>query len=130
MKEDDLDVDCLKWKYKNLECKITRNDYGCWCGYVTIPKGHPWLNDNINYPDIDSNVHGGITYLSNEIVGFDCSHCCDLSPKGISKPFEEIEAMFNPHLKTETPTYKNMDFAIKHTEILANEVIESFVKKC
>jgi len=61
------------------------------CGYVCIPKEHPWYSRQHDY--IDVRIHGGLTFsgyvTSKDLdrrawpcegywVGFDCAHCFDL----------------------------------------------------
>jgi hypothetical protein len=55
--------------------------YGAVNGYVKIPAGHHW--HGLDYDDIGVDVHGGLTYGSeNGWVGFDCLHCGDVWPDG------------------------------------------------
>jgi len=49
-----------------------------YCGYVQLPKDHPDFNKNTE--DLELNIHGGITYASDGLFGFDCHHLNDLSP--------------------------------------------------
>jgi hypothetical protein len=59
-----------QWEYQKKDgstylLRMARNDFGCWCGYVGLPKGHPcfgmWYDDiHEKYPDLQ--VHGGLTY--------------------------------------------------------------------
>lgn len=73
---------------------------GHWCGYVGVPRDHPYYGKNNN--DCDVSVHGGLTFSDKctpgpeseticHIVdvgedddvwwlGFDCAHAFDLSP--------------------------------------------------
>lgn len=57
------------------------------CGYVVIPKSHPWHGKDYDEIDDKVQVHGGITYgqfekdYGNEYrIGFDCAHLGDLVP--------------------------------------------------
>lgn len=57
------------------------------CGYVRVPKGHPWHGKDYN--DIEVSVHGGLTFAEKDMpcgkggaddgywVGFDCAHFRD-----------------------------------------------------
>lgn len=89
--------DRKEFKYEGFDCLIQRAKVtGSLCGYVAVPKGHPWFEKSYN--DIEADVHGGLTYAnhcSGHIchksddnsddkvwwVGFDCAHAWDLSPK-------------------------------------------------
>ena len=71
------------------KCTVWRHPtFGHLNGYVAIPKGHrchggtyDWLND------MAVDVHGGLTYSDLDkdtgewVVGFDCGHGGDISPK-------------------------------------------------
>jgi hypothetical protein len=56
---------------------VKSNAIGYRCGYVDIPKGHPWFGNT--YPDVD--CHGGITFAKSVDdfwrIGFDCAHLGD-----------------------------------------------------
>ena len=62
-------------------CVIKRTSLGYLCGYVQIPRHHPWYcHKDLNV----QNVHGGITARgigydlglddANYYIGFDCAH--------------------------------------------------------
>ena len=96
--------DKVQWQdpATGLACLANRNYAGAWCGYVGVPKGHPWFEKNYN--DVDVEVHGGLTFSSGcdtsedipeghgichvvepgepEVwwLGFDCGHYQDLIP--------------------------------------------------
>ena len=69
---------------------IWLNHFGAHCGYLGVPKSHPWFGKDYN--DLDVEVHGGLTYANGapdfpyatglEIwwVGFDCGHFMDYMP--------------------------------------------------
>ena len=47
-------------------------------GYIELPEHHPWLDfpDTLElHPDIE--VHGGITYESENVIGFNTNHIGD-----------------------------------------------------
>jgi hypothetical protein len=79
-----------KWDFEGLQCVVTRADIAHpdrhsmhRCGYVRIPAGHPWHNNENICPD----VHGGLTFSQIEPcahedgigywIGFDCHHYGD-----------------------------------------------------
>jgi len=68
------------------KCTIWRHPtHGQLNGYVAIPKGHEMWGKG--YDDIPVEVHGGLTYASEDektdewVVGFDCNHYNDFAPK-------------------------------------------------
>lgn len=53
------------------------NNLGYRCGYVRVPKGHPW--HGLEYENVPASAHGGFTYAEADTdggwwVGFDCAH--------------------------------------------------------
>lgn len=79
---DEPDSD--EWVESGLRCLMRRGLLGVWCGYVLVPRGHPWHGQR---PwDIAARVHGGVTCAREHVepglwlVGFDCGHAFDLQP--------------------------------------------------
>lgn len=70
--------DDTQWVYLTYPCRVLRGPAGALCGYVALPPGHPWLDGD--YESIDCTVHGGLTYMHDNVVGFDCSHAGDVRP--------------------------------------------------
>ena len=84
------DLPCSIWKHDSL---------GHLCGYVGVPKSHPWYG--LGYDDIDAEIHGGLTFSQHETdreepyphdtgqdiwwVGFDCAHAGDMIPRYVSE---------------------------------------------
>ena len=71
---------------------MRRSQFGSWCGYVCLPRRHPWYG-LAQYDEIDAGVqvHGGITFSREHLgrdepqegawwVGFDCGHFLDIQP--------------------------------------------------
>jgi hypothetical protein len=61
---------------------VVHNSLGHRCGYICIPKGHPWFGKD--YDNIDASVHGGLTFAQYDDdddesywIGFDCAHYND-----------------------------------------------------
>jgi len=57
--------------------RMVHYQHGWGNGYVGVPQGHPWFE--LNYMDIEADVHGELTYgqLENDglyWVGFDTAH--------------------------------------------------------
>jgi hypothetical protein len=68
---------------------MRRNQFGAWCGYVCLPRSHPWFG--LLGEAIDVEVHGGVTLSASTIgrdrpqegawwVRFDCGHAWDIQP--------------------------------------------------
>ena len=72
------------FEHYGLECRISTNALGCFCGHIAIEKGCLLYGEN--YMNIVGlSVHGGITYgeIENDKkywIGFDCSHITDFIP--------------------------------------------------
>ena len=71
--------------------------HGYACGYVGVPKGHPWYGQD--YYSVDVSIHGGLTYSgknpSSKIddlwwLGFDTAHFGD-TMQNCSKAYCENE---------------------------------------
>lgn len=112
-------------------CILRMVPMGTWCGYVGVPKGHPWFGQGY---DLDVNVHGGVTYgaaCNEELgvchpddgdderwwIGFDCAHAGDIVP-GMEEPrWPEIFGI--------EQTYKDIDYVRKETISLAQQAAEA-----
>ncbi len=125
--------DKIQWQDEatKLPCLIVRNSHGVLCGYVGVPKGHPWYEQD--YMDIGANVHGGLTYadhcdgerICHKVepgedddvwwLGFDCNHLGDKCP---AQPI--------PGLMGERPIYRNIPYVREQCQQLAMEVKSVF----
>lgn len=75
------------FEYLDYECRIVFRDWGGRCGYIKIPKDHPFYYKDEDFCNRFVDCHGGLTFsgifLDGEIstngwwVGFDCGHCDD-----------------------------------------------------
>ena len=120
----------------NLDCLILRGPVGALCGYVGVPKGHPYFGKG--YGEVDITVHGDLTFAgpcrpsekgeahgichateraANAEVwwfGFDCAHCFDLAPNmyppEVRKALgETIEVAEKLHREL-NPVYRNFQY--------------------
>lgn len=66
------------------KCKVKRNDFWAWCGYVTVDESHPYYGNTNGDISDNLDVHGGITYQTDDTFGFDCCHYKDIWPYRIS----------------------------------------------
>lgn len=108
------------------------------CGYVCIPKDHPWFEKDSG--DIDCDIHGGLTYFrthedGNYWIGFDCAHSKDIVPSMIihekqmmevseryKKIMEKKEEFNKHHGKTVLDqTYKAFWWVVEETKNLAEQ---------
>lgn len=95
----------------DVTCVIKRNSLGSLCGYVKLEKwnrfykGGQWCDQ-----DIEVNVHGGITYWEDGIIGFDCSHTGDLRPK--------MDPIVTHGI------YRDMEYVKRECRKLADQIIE------
>jgi hypothetical protein len=123
--------DRVNWKHKGLDCLMVRNDnFLHWCGYVGIPKSHPFYGKDYN--DVPVDVHGGLTYgktcdnfvchipekgSDDDIywLGFDCAHYGDLAP-GMSFAFPSSMS---------DDQYRDLEYVKKEVENLAELLAEA-----
>ncbi len=92
-----------------FDCVITFNDGGYRCGYVGIPKNHPYFKKD--YSKIHIPVNGGLTYsdFSNDFdsnnnlwyLGFDCNHGFEEhDPESLKKYYPDIYVIYMNLLDT------------------------------
>jgi len=126
-----------------LPCLIVRGPMGAWCGYVGVPRGHPYYK--VSYHDLpdDIEVHGGITFSnhcdprpqavehgichipgegeSDDVwwLGFDCAHAFDYMP-GMDPVVRRVQDKF-PELHA-LDTYRDIAWVSAEVERLAAEL--------
>lgn len=122
------EADLVMWLFFDIPCKMRRTELtGAWCGYVALPKNHPW--NDLDLYDVPSDVHGGITFGPERIkggtfpadftgepllwVGFDCAHAYDYLPK-----YSKYASML-----LLAKRYWTQDEVIRETNKLAREVL-------
>lgn len=118
--------DFVEFEHEGIKCKIIRRAlFGNYlCGYVRVPETFEGDIDELE-------VHGGITY-NNECenehwIGFDCAHANDLLPsiEMMKKEDESYRKYFEDCAKNFNPVYRNMEFVIKETKSLAEQLTSS-----
>lgn len=102
---------------------LRRNDFGFWCGYVCLPRRHPWHGRHYEDPKLpEFPVHGGLTFSDSWIarsgpradtegawwLGFDCGHGFDVVPAFVRFP------AYSP-----AAAYRDLAYARKETLTLA-----------
>lgn len=128
------------FKAHGLDCVISRNSsLFFWCGYVGLPKTHPWFGKN--YDDVEVEVHGGLTYgkeCDGHIchvtqpgepddlywVGFDCWHCDDLAPGMLEA--DRAMKRIHPELFSRLlhGIYRLEEYVVEETTQLAKQLSE------
>jgi hypothetical protein len=102
---------------------IRRGPVGALCGYIGVPKGHPWFE--VDYSALDSvDVHGGLTFSGKLTqvdqllwwLGFDCAHSYDVWP--VSYRLTAFPGA----------TYKTVDFVVRQLSKLAEQAAEAVLK--
>lgn len=141
--------DRIEWRYKGFPLLMVRNTRvtGSWCGYVGVPSSHPFYKTNYNeIGNVD--VHGGLTYSdkcradichepkkgeSDDIwwLGFDCSHCDDISPKmGATMEFLRKQmGQTMPSILGSYGKYRNVKYVKKECQRLADQLVVPKKKK-
>lgn len=98
--------------------KVVAQNMGHRCGYVIIPKDHPYYNKECGEIDID--VHGGLTYSNETTFGFDCAHFGDAKDESImSEKYKKLYADFPPLFNE--GTVKTLEFCIAECEHMAKQ---------
>lgn len=108
------------------ECVIRRNMQWAYCGYVQLPKDHPYYDKNYNEID-DIYVHGDLTYSADGLFGFDCYHITD----GDISPVDETMRAKHPDMfpklsmfNRNPPHYWTFEDAKRETENMAKQFFD------
>lgn len=100
-----------KGTHREFEYVVLLMDMGFRCGYVKVPKSHPFYNKDYSEKEIRNlNVHGGITFSSHTInheclsdgywLGFDAFHSEDmLDYDEMNKENLKTSKLFNQFVK-------------------------------
>lgn len=84
-----------KGMHLGYEWMVVHNGMGHRCGYVRVPKTHPWYGKD--YDDVGAEVHGGLTFGRADVpcgkaedggywFGFDCAHAQDAPDPDLATP--------------------------------------------
>lgn len=106
-----------------FQCRIERSQLGTLCGYVAVPKWHPWRR--LAAGSIPARPHGGITWVGAQRgsrlhwLGFDCGHphLGDLIPALYSFPL--------PSLRRLGGTYRTIAYVRRETRRLAAQAAKA-----
>lgn len=109
----------MRFNHSGFECMTTRTEMGIPCGYVGLPRSHPYYGKHRREIE-DIEVHGGLTYsgywnnLDHTLwwLGFDCAHAFDIDdlPTTLSGP---------PYV---LKSNKSQDFVEEQTKRLAEQL--------
>jgi|688.fasta_scaffold97487_9 hypothetical protein len=99
-----------EWITQGLNACVVLVDNDYRCGYIGVDKSH-FLHE-IEYKDIDINVHGGLTFSGHRIsggqslwwLGFDCAHSSDKTKRN------------------QDGTYRDLCYCIRECEVLAAQI--------
>lgn len=133
----------------DLDCLIVRNPIlGQLCGYVGVPKDHPFYKKG--YDDCDVDVHGGLTFANfcqktkDEAhgichkpdkgrpkkvwwLGFDCGHCYDAIP-GAAAQYREMTGLCSKAFGLDdTNIYRDFSYVEGQVKKLAMQVKDAEV---
>ena len=129
-----------EWEHRGVKCLIRRvPNMLHLCGYVGLPKDHPYVKEHKDYDYVDVVVHGGVTF-SEKIkeygkdlffYGFDCAHSGDLVPGNVKNDFDALffdkgTLIYDKAKGYDSyhKTYKDMEYVTKETEKMADQLIE------
>lgn len=103
-----------------LRCIVGRSaTTGALCGYVRLPKGHPWARLDAERIDVDT--YGGITFAETigayRWLGFDCAHYRDRMP-AIEATLRSLSGRHEP----QGERYRDLAWVRAETEHLAEQV--------
>lgn len=145
----DGEPDRVQWQSSGLACLAVRNRSGNWCGYVGVPREHPFYGVSYSaYEDggdgetcdyrslINVEVHGGLTYADKCAEDGPICHVAepglpedvwwlgfDTAHAGDLSPVSRSDYMrgLYPAL-AEYETYKDLAYAKRETESLAEQL--------
>ena len=128
-----------------LPCLINRHpEWGHWCGYVGVPRGHPWYE--IDAEEISAEAHGGLNFSAkctgdetsgvchlvalgedDDVwwLGFDCGHWLDKQPG-----YETYVRKISDHLVVDGDervgfSYRHLAYVIAEVTNLARQANEA-----
>jgi hypothetical protein len=147
--------DLVKFKYKDIECMVTRvamevpyaKDFhmfgGFLNGYVALTADHSFYQKK--YEDILVDCHGGLTfgetYDNHYWIGFDCSHSFDYVPstENMKKMAPCMESVRNWERKAKEmfginsafvsiKQYRNIEFCISECKSIIDQLLDITVQ--
>ena len=102
-----------------LPAKVVIQPAGHRCGYVKVPKDHPYYG--LDYDDMHIDVHGGVTYAEHYKdgfwIGFDCAHLGD-APDPLFK-----KTAYKSHFE-ELGVVRTLEYCMEECESIAKQLME------
>ena len=109
--------------YKGLNYEIRAVNMGWRCGYVNLLerlKGYFSYGETVNSLD----VHGGITFIEDDCIGFDCAHITDEYDESImSDKYKEFN-ISHPRIPWKGATIKDVTFVEKECKKLIRQLLK------
>jgi hypothetical protein len=139
----DTEPNRIEGVYKGLPMLMLRNIHMLnWCGYVGVPKGHPYFGKP--YDDVDVGAHGGLTYsgpcahnichkpkagVPDDVwwIGFDCAHAGDIMPFDAMRIIPGAESLIRanrPQFSGWQESYRDIWYVRTQCQEIANQVLE------
>lgn len=118
----------LAGTHMGYDYQIKHNGIGFRCGYVLLPKDHPWSGKH--YDVIKCGRHGGLTYTNESddgryAIGFDCAHCFDgIDPSLPNERREDME-LLKLFEKSFNGQIKDNEYVRKECEKIIEQAIEA-----
>lgn len=107
----------LEFEHEGIECKIIRTGQGHLCGYV---RPHMvFSNSDFEHADQYYDAPGGITYVTEDWIGFDCAHSGQMSPIMEARMID-FKVGFENYLNNDE--YITLEEVIEYTKSLAHQV--------
>lgn len=78
--DDFTRIDLPDYKgYKNFMIYHDDGMFKWYCGYAELPEDHILYDKQTEFDDIINtiDVHVGVTYMKDHVIGFDCNHFGD-----------------------------------------------------
>ena len=112
--EWDDEPDYHDFVYKGRTCIVVRNyATGSFCGYVCVPENHSIFDKGRDYIVCELDVHGGVTFVEDDMIGFDTAHYGDYCPA--------MESM-GLSLGGSKANYRNLEYTIKELKGLVDQI--------
>lgn len=108
----------MRFRHSGFECMTRTSPMNIPCGYVGLPKEHPYFGKH--YDDVDDiEVHGGLTFsgrweeFHDDLwwLGFDCGHAWDIDTPNVA-----------PEYPWSFESNKSQEFVEEQTKRLAEQL--------
>jgi hypothetical protein len=117
--------------HRGINWHVTMGPRGAFAnGYIEVPENHPWANTDYEYIE-NVDVHGGLTYSQDNIIGFDTAHYGDIWTEaellkiGGTTTHSEISKYLSADEPFQQNTYWTLEKLIKEVENLAEQAVKA-----